>query len=115
MNEFLLIFHRDADFDAQMTPEQLQAITTPWMDWMGGLAAQDKLANPGNRLNPDGKVVKPDGIITNGPYVEVKETIGGYIVVRASSLDEAAEISKGCPILSTGGCVEVRQIMQMQR
>lgn len=115
MNEFLLIFHRDANFDAQLTPEQLQAISKPWMDWMGGLAAQDKLADRGNRLNADGKVVKPDGIITNGPYVEVKEAIGGYIVIRASSLDEAAEISKGCPILTTGGCVEVRQIMPMQR
>jgi len=115
MNEFLLIFHRDANFDAQMTAEQLQAITQPWMDWMGGLAAQDKLANPGNRLNPDGKVLRPEGIITNGPYVEVKEAIAGYTIVRASSLDEAVELSKGCPILSTGGCVEVRPITPMQR
>ena len=108
-----MIFHRDADFDAKMTPEQLQAVTTPWMDWMGGLAAQDKLANPGNRLNPDGKVVKPEGIITNGPYVEIKELIGGYSIISADSLEEATEISKGCPILRVGGNVEVRQIVPM--
>lgn len=113
MNEFLLIFRRDADFDAQFTPAQLQEISKPWMDWMGGLAAQNKLANSGNRLSPDGAVVKPGNVITNGPYVEVKEAVGGYIVVRAASLEEASELSKGCPILTTGGSVEVRQIVPM--
>ncbi|MCC8424332.1 YciI family protein [Mucilaginibacter sp. UR6-11] len=114
MNDFLLIFRRDAGFDAQLTPAQLQAISKPWQDWMGGLAAQNKLADSGNRLAVEGKVVKPGNVITNGPYVEIKEAIGGYIVVRAASLDEAAELSKGCPILTTGGNVEVRQIVPMQ-
>ncbi|MDB5029569.1 YciI family protein [Mucilaginibacter sp.] len=113
MNEFLLIFRREAAFDTQLTPEQLQEISKPWQDWMGGLAAQNKLANPGSRLNSDGKVVKPNNVVTNGAYVEVKELIGGYIVIKAASLDEAAEISKGCPILTVGGNVEVRQLIPM--
>jgi hypothetical protein len=114
MNDFLLIFRRDPDYDAQFTTAQLQEVNKPWQDWMGGLAAQNKLADPGNRLAIEGKVVKPGNIVTNGPYVEIKEAIGGYIVLRASSLEEAAELSKGCPILATGGNVEVRQIVQMQ-
>lgn len=113
MNEFLLIFRRDADVDAQMTPEQLQDVTKPWQDWMGGLAAQNKLVDRGNRLDPRGKVLKPGNVITNGPYVEVKESLGGYTVIRAASLDEATELSKGCPILAAGGSVEVRQIVSM--
>jgi len=115
MNDFLLIFRRDANFDAQLTPAQMQEVTKPWQDWMGSLAAQNKLADSGNRLAVDGKVVKPGSIITDGPYVEVKESIGGYIVIRAASLEEAAELSKDCPILATGGNVEVRQILPMQR
>lgn len=113
MNEFLLIFRRDASVDAQMTPEQLQDVTKPWQDWMGGLAAQNKLVDRGNRLDPQGNVLKPGNIVTNGPYVEVKESLGGYTVIRAASLDEATELSKGCPILATGGSVEVRQIIAM--
>lgn len=80
---------------------------------MGGLAAQNKLVNQGNRLNSDGKVVKPNNVVTNGAYVEVKELIGGYTIIKATSLDEAAEIAKGCPILAVGGSVEVRQIISM--
>src|ERR1700742_3235011 len=115
MNEFLLIFRRDANFDASLTPEQLRGATKPWQDWMGGLAAQNKLANSGNRLAVEGKIVKPGNIVTDGPYVEVKESIGGYIIINAASLAEAAELSKDCPILATGGNVEVREIVPMQR
>ena len=96
-----------------MSPEQIQAMMKPWQDWMGGLAAQNKLVSPGNRLGSDGRVVKANDLITNGPYVETKEAIGGYIIIRAGSLDEAAQLSKGCPIFQMGGNVEVRTIIPM--
>jgi len=57
--------------------------------------------------------VKPGALVTNGPYVETKEAIGGYILIRAETLDEAAEMAKGCPILMIGGNVEVRNIVPM--
>lgn len=114
MKEFLLIFRMDAHASQiPMSPDQLQAMMKPWQDWMGSIAAQNKLASPGNRLEPDGKVVRPNNVVTNGPYVEIKEAIGGYIVVSAESLDEAAEIAKGCPILHVGGNVEVRTLITM--
>ena len=114
MKEFLLVFRREAvSKESQLSPEQMQAMMKPWQDWMGGLAAQNKLVDPGNRLDSDGKVVKQNNVITNGPYVETKEAIGGYIIIRANSLDEAAELSKDCPILSVGGNVEVRTLVPM--
>ena len=96
-----------------MSPEQIQAMMKPWQDWMGGLAAQNKLVSPGNRLASDGRVVKANDLITNGPYVETKEAICGYIIIRAGSLDEAAQLSNGCPIFQIGGNVEVRTIIPM--
>jgi hypothetical protein len=109
MKEFLLIFRRDVrTADAQPSPEQLQNMMKEWQNWMGGIAAQNKLVSSGNRLSNDGKVVKPGAVITDGPYVDIKESIGGYIMIRAESMEEAAEISTGCPILSVGGSVEVR-------
>ena len=79
----------------------------------GSIAAQNKLASPGNRLSTEGSVIKPEGIVTNGPYVEIKEAIGGYIIVKADSLDEAVALAKGCPILAIKGNVEVRTIIPM--
>ncbi|MEP7264928.1 MAG: YciI family protein [Bacteroidota bacterium] len=115
MKEFLLIFRRDATgTNPALSPEQLQAMMKPWQDWMGSLAAQNKLVSAGNRLTPEGRVIKPDQVITNGPFVEIKEAVGGYTIIKAASLDEAAELSKGCPILQVGGTVEVRTIVPME-
>jgi len=54
--------------------------------------------------------VKNDNIVTNGPYTDIKESIGGYTIIKADNYDEAVEIAKGCPVLLTGGNVEVREI-----
>ncbi|MBV4358953.1 YciI family protein [Pinibacter aurantiacus] len=114
MKEFLLIFRRDfITKEEQPSPEQIQNMMKPWQDWMGSLAAQNKLASSGNRLASDGRVVKSDKIVTDGPYVEIKEAVGGYIVVKANDLDEAAELAKGCPVLNIGGNVEVRGLVGM--
>ncbi len=114
MKEFLLVFRRDAvTREAAPSPEQMQAMMKPWQDWMGSLAAQNKLVNSGNRLSSEGKVVKPGKVVTDGPYVETKEAIGGYIIIRAESMEEAAELSKDCPILQIGGNVEVRALVPM--
>jgi hypothetical protein len=114
MKEFLLVFRRDvASNDQQLSPEQMQSMMKPWQDWMGSIAAQNKLVSSGNRLANEGRVVKSNQVITNGPYVEIKEAIGGYIIIKATSIDEAAEISKGCPILIVGGNVEVRALIPM--
>lgn len=114
MKEFLLVFRNEnRQPETPMSPEQIQAMMKPWMDWIGSIAAQNKLVAAGNRLEQDGKVIKPGNLVTNGPYVEIKEAIGGYTIVKAASLDEAVELSKGCPILFVGGSVEVRAIVPM--
>ena len=81
---------------------------------MGGIAPRNNLVDSGNRLSDEGKVIKSGDLVTNGPYVEIKEAIGGYTIIRTESMDEAAEISKGCPILTIGGNVEVRTIIPME-
>lgn len=115
MKEFLLIFRREIVSDEEkMSPEQLQAMMKPWQDWIGGIAAQNKLVTAGNRLESDGNVIRPNNLITNGPFVEIKEVLGGYTIIKANSLDEATELSKTCPILFVGGSVEVRAIIPME-
>jgi hypothetical protein len=110
MKNFLLVYRADYASMPQASPEQMQATTKRWMDWVGSIAAQNKLGDRGNRLEPGGKVVRPDLVITDGPYTEIKESLGGYSIVKADSIEEAVALAKGCPILSTGGNVEVREI-----
>jgi hypothetical protein len=80
------------------------------MDWLGGIAARNKLTSKGNRLQSSGRIVKSDAIVTNGPYTDIKESIGGYTIIKADNYDEAVEMAKGCPVLLAGGNVEVREI-----
>jgi hypothetical protein len=111
MKDFLLVFRTDYNnMPKAPSPDEMQASTKRWMDWIGGIAAQNKLTDRGNRLVPSGKVVKADNVITDGPYTEIKESIVGYSIVKAASVEEATELAKGCPILRIGGNVEVREI-----
>lgn len=113
MKDFLFIYRRDVDNIPKDSPEVMQNETKRWMNWIGGIAAQNQLMDKGNRLEIEGKVVKKGNLITDGPYAETKESIGGYSIVKANSLEEACEMAKGCPVLSLDGSVEVREISVM--
>ena len=113
MKDFLLVYRTDENTMntlPERSPEEMQANTKRWMDWIGGIAAQNKLTDRGNRLVPSGKVVKAGNVIADGPYSEIKECIIGYSIVKATSIEEATELAKGCPVLTIGGNVEVREI-----
>ncbi|MGI8580944.1 MAG: YciI family protein [Chitinophagaceae bacterium] len=110
MNDFLLIFRADYESIPKASPEELQARTQKWMNWIGGIAAQNKLSERGNRLTPTGKIVKPNNVIADGPYMEIKESILGYSIVKAASIEDAIELTQGCPVFNFGGSVEVREI-----
>jgi len=111
MKEFLLIFRIDYDKVPTDSPEKLQAMAKNRQDWLGSIAAQDKLSEAGERLVPTGKIRKPDDVVTDGPYVELKEAVSGYTVIKAADIEEATELVKDCPIFNAGGSIEIRPIM----
>ncbi len=87
MKEFLLIFRRDDTVnETSMSPEQIQTMMKPWQDWIGIIAPQNKLVTAGNRLTPDGAVIKPNKVFTNGQFVEIKEAIGGYTIIKCETM-----------------------------
>ena len=113
MKEYMLIFRNEkADVHAEMPEEQMKAVMQQWQKWIGDIAAKGQFAGP-NRLLPEGKTIKPGNVISDGPYAEVKEVIGGYLIVKAKSLDDAVAVAKSCPGLLTGGNVEVRSVMSI--
>ena len=110
MEEYILIF-RHEDGEKVASPEQLQLWMKQTMDWIGGIAAQNKFSHGNGLLFDNSKVVLHNNVVTNGPFGDIKETIGGYIVVKAESVDEAVEFAKGSPILQgDGNSIEVRRI-----
>ena len=114
MQEFMLAIHRDMKSkDASPSPEQMQAAVKPFQDWIGSIAAQNKLVAPPRRWDLGGKVVKQDSV-TDGPYAEIKEAIGGLFFIRAENYEDAVEIAKGCPVLGWGATVELRMAIAPQ-
>ena len=111
MSEFLFVYR--GGMRAPSSPEQMQQIMQKWMNWLQDLQAQGHLKDRGNPLEPGGKVVSGERkLVTDGPYAE-KDLVGGYSLVEATDLAQAAELSKGCPIFEAGGLVEVRPLMRM--
>jgi hypothetical protein len=114
MKDYLLVYRADFNFMPERTAEEMAANTKRWMDWIGSIAAQNKLTDRGNRLDVSGKVINKDSTITNGPYAEIKESIAGFIIVKAESFEEAVGMAKDCPILQgEGNSVEVRKIVSV--
>jgi hypothetical protein len=117
MSEFVFLFRSTAEQNqaAMGTPEQAQRSMQSFLEWMRELEAGGHLKNPGQPLAPEGKVVKDKGaIVTDGPYAEAKDIVLGYIVVEATDLAHAVELSKKCPMVVGGAMVEVRPVLQVQ-
>jgi len=113
MKDFLLIFRTDYNVIQQRNESEAQANMKQWMDWLGDISSKNKLIDRGNRLDNSGRIVKPNDVVTNGPYSDIKESIGGYSLIKADNYEDAVAMAKGCPVLTTGGNVEVREIVTM--
>jgi hypothetical protein len=114
MEKFMYLFRGGDAQMASQSPEAMQAHMQKWMGWMKGLAEKGVLV-AGEPLDAKGKQVNgTKKVVSDGPFVEVKEMVGGYLIVNARDINEAVEISKGCPILEFDGKIEVREIKKLE-
>jgi len=107
----MLIFRQPSYDYSNATPDEMKTIAKKWQDWVGGIAAQGKVSAQGRRLDTDGKVLKAGGVVTDGPFVEIRERLGSFLIVKADSLEEATTLAHGCPALDANGSVEIRAIL----
>ena len=115
MQEYLYLFRGGDARRAQQSPEAMQEHMGKWTEWMNGLGVSGHLIG-GQPLQAEGKLVSGNGraeLVTDGPYAEGKEIVGGYLLIKAENIEEATELSKGCPIFEHNGTVEVRPIQSM--
>lgn len=110
-SEYLLIFRESTPevYDAMSDTQRAECLNR-WNQWFDELVAEGKVTD-GKPLEPQGRVVSGRGSqVSDGPFAEAKEAIGGFFLVSATSLDEATDIARGCPSLPYGITVEVRPV-----
>lgn len=112
MKTFALLFRQPSYDYSNVSPKEMEALAKKWKDWVGGIAEQGKFVANGIRLGMEGRVLKAGGVITDGPFVEIRERLGSFLVVKAESLEEATTLAHGCPALDQDGSVEIRPIYE---
>jgi hypothetical protein len=92
----------------------MQQVLQKWMAWFKDLADKGHIKDRGQPLERAGRLVTgKQKAVTDGPFAETKDVVGGYTLIQARDLEQAVELSKGCPILDREGMVEVRPVMQI--
>lgn len=112
LQDFMMLFRLEPNMNYQPTANDLAEQKKQWGSWIGGIASQAKLVTT-NQLGFEGKQVDADLSVKEGIHMANNTIVGGNMVVKAQSIDEAMDMAKGCPILAMGGSVEVRSIIPM--
>jgi hypothetical protein len=110
MAKFMFVYRDGDGHDPNMAPEEMQKLMQVWGDWIQGGTEAGWMIDGGDALTPEGRVVNPDLTVTDGPFAESKELVGGYSMIEATDFDAACEIAKTCPMPAAGGLVEVRML-----
>jgi hypothetical protein len=111
-NGYMLLYRSD-EWYKRLSREELQKLMNENKAWIERLTAQGK-AKPGRALERRGAIVsgKNGRFITDGPFAESKEAIGGYLVLDVETIDEAIAIAQSIPGLAYGGSIEVRPVAE---
>lgn len=113
MSDYVMLYRTTAEAhdEAMGTSERARQTMVKWRAWFDDMTAKGQLKSIGLPLHRTGRVVRGEKrTVTDGPYAETKEVIGGFSIIEARDLAHAAEIASGCPVLASGGCVEVRPV-----
>ena len=114
MNEFLFLYRGGMSEGPKPSQKEMEAMMQRYQSWFAKLGEEGKIKDMGAKLQGEGKVIGSDGIISDGPFSEGKEVIGGYMIIRAKDLNEATKIAKDSPMVdSGGGSLEIRPIAPM--
>ena len=110
MARFLFVYRNSSDSYNTLSPEEMQQMLEKWNASITEGLRQGWMLDAGDGLKREGRVVNARKVVTDGPFIEVKEIVGGFSIVQADTLDAAAELARGCPIFLRGGAVEVRPL-----
>jgi hypothetical protein len=113
MSDYVFLYRSNPEAHQEMmgSPEKAQQAMARWRAWFKEMTDKGQLKSIGQPLEREGAVVSGrKKTVTDGPFAEVKDIIGGFSIVEAKNIDQAAQIASGCPVLEVGGSVEVRPV-----
>ncbi|MEM7163547.1 MAG: YciI family protein [Bacteroidota bacterium] len=111
MKDFMMIFLGEDYGDLGLSPEQIQERMKKWMAWNDKMESMG-IIQGGEALHPEvTRISGKDRVIADGPFVESKELVGGYYVIKVESKEKALEIAQDFPDFDLGSSVEVREVM----
>ena len=111
----LMLLDTPADY-AALTPQQMQEVVAEYGQWAARMGQEGKLAGGEKLADEGGKILKgkgPTAVVTDGPFAETKEVLGGYLIINAASYDEAVAIARSCPHAKYGCATHIRRIEEM--
>ncbi|HSN17135.1 MAG TPA: YciI family protein [Gammaproteobacteria bacterium] len=112
MNDFAFVYR---GWDASASPEEMQKTVDLWRAWFKELEASGHLKDPGLPLDKSGSVIKgARKLVSDGPFAEAKDVVGGFTLITAQDLQQATDLARGCPILESGGSIEVRPVLPLE-
>lgn len=97
----------DAPSGDRPSPEQMQKMLAAYEEWMTRFA--DRIEDRGTKLESTGRVLTASGV-ADGPFVEAKEVVGGYMILTADSYEEALEVMQAGPMAGGGATFEIREL-----
>ncbi|HUI31866.1 MAG TPA: YciI family protein [Candidatus Acidoferrales bacterium] len=113
MKEYLLLFRGGYDRIVQQSPKEFLSHMEKWKKWMKDLESKENFVIAQPLTQGGKKVAGKNKAVTDGPFMEGKEIVGGYLICKAYTYEGAIQIANGCPVLEIGGIVEVREITKM--
>lgn len=115
MARFMFVYRSSAaQHQHEMAPEQMQQIMEQWTGWISKGFQEGWMVDAGDALKLEGKIVNDEKVVSDGPFVESKEIVGGFSIIKCDSLEAATEIAKGCPAVdSPSGTIEIRELAGM--
>ncbi len=112
MPNYLLLLHHDPEKTRARSPDDMMAMVKEYIAWTDRMRKEGRIVHNSGLTDDPGRALRPKGghiVVTDGPYAETKELVGGYYCITAADYDEACRIAESCPHLKYGAGIEVRQ------
>jgi hypothetical protein len=113
MAQFVLLLHEGPNDNDGMSPEEIQRMIQEYGSWMESMGAAGRVVAGQKLTDEGGRSLRGWGSefsVTDGPWAEAKEVIGGFFQIKAADYDEAVALSRSCPHLKYRGRIELRRV-----